>query len=163
MEASSTTVEASATTAMEGGSCTMEAAANGTTSYSTASCISSTVRSIAASAVGAIAAASIVATATVEPTTTPVSAMAPAPTVPGTNAEEDAAIKPGWAVVAIGCASVGIVRIVAVCAGWRAVRRITAIVAAIITTIAADSDTNGNLRVRAGCGNEEKSKNCDNR
>jgi hypothetical protein len=154
MEASSTTVEASATTAMEGGSCTMEAA-NGTTSYSTASCISSTV--------GAIAAASIVATATVEPTTTPVSAMAPAPTVPGTNAEEDAAIKPGRAVVAIGCASVGIVRIVAVCAGWRAVRRITAVVAAIITTIAADSDTNGNLRVRAGCGNEEKSKNCDNR
>jgi hypothetical protein len=155
MKASSTTVEASATTAMEGGSCTMEAAANGTTSYSTASCISSTV--------GAITTASIVATATVESTTTPVSAMAPAPTVPGTNAEEDAAIKPGRAVVAIGCASVGIVRIVAVCAGWRAVRRITAVVAAIITTIAADSDTNGNLRVRAGCGNEEKSKNCDNR
>jgi hypothetical protein len=141
----------------------MEASTYGTAADRASSCISSTVSSVTTSTICTIAAASIVAASTVESTAAPISAVPPAPAIPRADAEEDAAIKPGRAVVAIGCAGVGIVRIVAVCAGWRAVRRITAVVAAIITTIAADSDTNGNLRVRAGCGNEEKSKNRDNR
>jgi hypothetical protein len=47
--------------------------------------------------------------------------MAPTPAVPRPYAEEHAAVEPTWPVIAVGCAGIGIVRVIAPCADRRTV------------------------------------------
>jgi hypothetical protein len=135
-----TAVEASASAAMEASasaaaveSATAAKAARSTASVSattvaTASAISATVAY--ATAIAITAAISISAVAA---TAVPAMGIAPTATVPGAGTEEDAAVEPRRAVVAIGRASIGSIAIVAVLTYRR--------------TIAIDADADGNLRL----------------
>src|SRR5579862_9055852 len=67
------------------------------------------------------AAASTEATAAVEVVSAPVAGMAPAPTVPRADADEDAVIEPLGTVVAIRRAGIWVIRVVAIGAVWRAI------------------------------------------
>jgi hypothetical protein len=70
-------------------------------------------------------------------------------TIPGTRSDEDAAIEPRRAVIAIRRASIGGVPVVAVSTSWR-------IIAVIPVRWDADSNTNCNLSMRIGCRWDQK-------
>jgi hypothetical protein len=88
---------------------------------------------VAAAISAAVAYATAIAISAVAATAVPAMGIAPTATVPGAGTEEDAAVEPRRAVVAIGRASIGSIAIVAVLTYRR--------------TIAIDADADGNLRL----------------
>lgn len=142
MRSTAATVEAAAATAMEAGPAARYIAA-----VSAATHISAVRASITASAVVAATAVAVIVTAAVT-----VAAAAITPTVePRTGADENASDKVIGAVVAVGCASVRIIRVVAVRAGrsWSNIAGHRAY---------TDPYPHANLRARVTCGKQTHSK-----
>jgi hypothetical protein len=97
------------------------------------------------------------------PIVAPVSAAAaPAPTVPGTNAQKDAVSKPLRAVISVGSACIRIVVVIAIRTGR--LRIIAAAVVAIIATLiarAADAESQGHLGPGIGRRDQQNPKQRD--
>jgi hypothetical protein len=113
---STTTAVAAASTTMEATTTATAIAASATTTIATryaAAGITARAARIATSPVAVSAAIAVAATIAVA-----ISA-APAPVVPGSDADEQAASEPARSVIAIRCASVGVIRVIAP----RAIRR----------------------------------------
>jgi hypothetical protein len=114
---STTTAVAAASTTVEASTAATTIAASATTTVTTryaATGITARAARIPASAVAVSAAIAI-------PAAIAVAVSATAPVVPGTDADKEAASEPARSVVAVGCASVGVIRVIAPRASGRAV------------------------------------------
>jgi hypothetical protein len=83
-----------------------------------------------------------------------VSAMTPAPVIPGADADKDAAVEPVRTVIAIRCASVGVIRIIAP----RAIRR--AVIAGSRHHRRSNSNPYRDLGIRRDSGERKNYKRC---
>jgi len=86
----------------------------------------------------------------------PISAVAaPAPAIPGANAEENPIVKPLGAIISVGCASIGIVVVIAIRAD-----RLRIIIAAVISAVDWPTDTKseGYLGVGICSGDQQNPK-----
>jgi hypothetical protein len=136
---SATAVESASTAAMEASATDSVPASDGTpTSEAASDCAATISAAVSATAVSttAIASAVSVPAAIAIASTVPVSVAA---AKPGSGTDEEAAVEPGWAVVSVGRAGIGIVVVVAPLADWRAV-----IVASVTGT---DANAEGDLGV----------------
>ena len=103
--------------------CEAVAEASGTSTITAVTTAEAVTEAIAVTAAEAIAVAAVTAaeTVTVAAIAVTVVTITPSPAVPGTGANEHAVYKPVGAVIAIGGASIRVIRIVTPCAVWGAV------------------------------------------
>lgn len=148
MESAATAVEAATCiTAMEAtADCVTMKAANGSATITAA--VATTIAAVAYATAIAVTTASVAVAAdaaiTVAASITPAAPpTAPVTVIPGTSADKQATRKPVRSVVAVGCAGIGIVRVVTVIADWRR-RRVVIPIAAVPAT---DTNADCNLGI----------------
>lgn len=151
---SAATVEAAAATPMEAATTPMKATAAIVPVEATTTAVEATAYEAPATtpttAVTTPTAPVSTPSATVTTPSATIVVSSPATAVPGASAKEDATVEPLRPIVAIGCAAIGRVAVVAILTHGRTVIRVTA----------ADIDSKRDLRVRRGGRRQSESKDC---
>jgi hypothetical protein len=147
-----TAVEASAT-AVEASAATVETATAYRVSAAKATCPAAEAAATGkASATGKSATETYTATAKAATSEASAKAATKAGAKPRPGSDKEAAIKPGWAIVAIRCAGVGSVAVITIGTDGRSVRITIAI------TVASDANAYRDLCVRVSRRHEQNSK-----